>query len=397
LKIFQYSILAISNIQFSVVSRNLIWTLILYFCLLTGSAYAQRPRVRDLGINIGTLLPGPHNAITDVAGVLVGHVTLISGEGELVVGRGPVRTGVTAVLPHGDDIYQNQVFAAADVLNGNGEMTGVEWVNERGLLEVPVVLTNTLSVGTAYNGVVAYMLKQDTDRVPLPVVAECYDGGLNDIAGRHVKEAHVIQAIESARGGPVPEGSSGAGTGMRAYGFKAGIGTASRVLPEDRGGYILGVLVNANCGRRPELLVAGLPVGLELALQTPSRTRDGSIIILVATNAPLIPIQLRRLCKRAALGLARTGTVSRTSSGDLILAFSTAHRIPRNRAALDSVRTLRDSRLTPLFQATVEATEEAILNALCRADTMVGRDNNTIPGLPLDWLVEVLKRHGRIK
>ncbi|MDA0748714.1 MAG: P1 family peptidase [bacterium] len=336
---------------------------------------------------------GPLNAITDVSGVRVGHVTLIRGEGKLHVGKGPVRTGVTAVVPHGDDIYLNRIYAAAEVLNGNGEMTGAEWINERGLLEVPIVLTNTLSVGEAYSGVVAYMLKQDPGRVPLPVVAECYDGGLNDIAGRHVKEEHVVQAIESASSGPVPEGSVGAGTGMRAYGYKAGIGTASRSVPE---GYTVGVLVNANCGRRPELIVSGVPVGQAFP-EAPAPTRDGSIIILIATDAPLLPIQLRRLCRRASLGLARTGTVSRTSSGDLLLAFSTAQQIPQNEATVDTIRSLRDAQLTPLFQATVEATEEAILNALCRAESMVGRDNNPMPALPLDRVVQLLQEHGRIK
>lgn len=354
---------------------------------LPASGEAPRPRARDLGIRIGTLPPGANNAITDVAGVRVGHVTLNSGSGRLVVGKGPVRTGVTALLPHGDDIYLNMVFAAAEVLNGNGEMTGVEWVNERGLLEVPIILTNTLSVGTAYNGVITHMLNQDPERVPLPVVAECYDGGLNDIAGRHVREAHVLRAIASATGGPVAEGSVGAGTGMRAYGFKAGIGTASRVVQR----HTVGVLVNANCGRRPELIVDGVPVGRRLGPESSGRLRDGSIIILIGTDAPLIPTQLRRLCKRAPLGLARTGTVSRTSSGDLVLAFSTAQRIPRNQAVLDTLLTLRDRQLTPLFQAVVEATEEAILNAVIGEETMVGRDGNTIPGLPLDLLMEIIR------
>ena len=374
------------------------WVLtLLSLALGAGTAGAQRPRARDLGIRIGSLAPGLHNAITDVPGVQVGHVTLISGEGELVVGKGPVRTGVTAVVPHPDDVYLYQVFAAAEALNGNGEMTGTEWINERGLLEVPVILTNTLSVGEAYSGVVAYMLMQNKGRVPLPVVAECYDGGLNDIAGRHVKEQHVIRAIESATGGPVAEGSVGAGTGMRAYGFKAGVGTASRVLSQGQGAYTLGVLVIANCGRRPNLVIDGVPVGRHLPKAPRPPARDGSIVILIATDAPLIPIQLRRLCKRSAFGVSRTGTFSRTSSGDLVLAFSTARRIPRDAAMVDTVRTLRDHRLNPLLQATVEATEEAVVNALCAADTMIGRDNRTMPGLPLDRLVDILKQHNRIE
>ena len=369
--------------------------LILAFC--SDARGGERPRARDLGILIGTLARGPENAITDVSGVTVGHVTLISGEGELVVGKGPVRTGVTAVVPRPDDVYLNQVFAAAEALNGNGEMTGMEWINERGLLEVPVIITNTLSVGEGYSGVVAYMLQQNPGRVPLPVVAECYDGGLNDVAGRHVKEAHVIQSIESAAGGRVAEGSVGAGTGMRAYGFKAGIGTASRVLNEAQGGYTLGVLVAANCGRRPNLVIDGVPVGRHLPTKARPPTRDGSIVIIIATDAPLIPIQLRRLCKRSALGVGRTGTFSRTSSGDLALAFSTARRIPRDAATVDTVHTLRDHRLNPLLQATVEATEEAIVNALCAADTMTGRDGRKMPGLPLDRLVDIMKQHNRIE
>lgn len=370
---------------------------LLSLALCAGTAGAQRPRARDLGIRIGTLAPGPRNAITDVSGVGVGHVTLIGGEGELVVGKGPVRTGVTAVVPHPDDVYLNQVFAAAEALNGNGEMTGMAWINERGLLEVPLIITNTLSVGEGYSGVVAYMLQQNPGRVPLPVVAECYDGGLNDIAGRHVKEAHVIQSIESAAAGRVAEGSVGAGTGMRAYGFKAGIGTASRVLNEAQGAYTLGVLVVANCGRRPNLVIDGVPVGRHLPKKTRPPSRDGSIVIIIATDAPLIPIQLRRLCKRSALGVGRTGTFSRTSSGDLALAFSTARRIPRDAATVDTVHTLRDHRLNPLLQATVEATEEAIVNALCAADTMTGRDGRKMPGLPLDRLVDIMKRHNRIE
>ena len=369
---------------------------VLILALGSDARGAERPRARGLGIRIGVLPPGPHNAITDVSGVMVGHVTLISGEGELVVGKGPVRTGVTAVVPHPDDVYLNQVYAAAEVINGNGEMTGMAWVNERGLLEVPVVLTNTLSVGEGYSGVVAYMLRQGQGRVPLPVVAECYDGGLNDVAGRHVTEEHVILAIESAADGPVAEGSVGAGTGMRAYGFKAGIGTASRVLTKAQGAYTLGVLVVTNCGRRPNLVIDGVPVGRRLPATRPP-DRDGSIVILIATDAPLIPLQLQRLCKRSALGMSRTGTFSRTSSGDLALAFSTAHRVPRDAATADTVKTLRDRRLDPLLQATVEATEEAIVNALCAADSMTGRDNRTIPGLPLDRLVDIMKQHNRIE
>lgn len=373
-------------------------------CLLLLDAHAQRPRARDVGVAVGTLPVGRHNAITDVPGVTVGQVTLISGEGDLVVGKGPVRTGVTAILPHADDVYVHQVYAAGVVLNGNGEMTGLAWVNERGLLEVPVVLTNTLSVGDAYSGVVDWATGISPGRVPLPVVGECYDGGLNDIAGRHVKPSHVVEAIRKAAGGPVAEGSVGAGTGMRSYGFKAGIGSASRVLAEDDGGYTVGVLVNANCGRTPNLLVDGVPVGRALAA-SPSPTRDGSIIVVVATDAPLLPHQLRRLCVRAGYGVNRTGTVSRTSSGDFAIAFSTAHRFDRYRArrdgaprpTVDAVTTLADRHLNPVFQAVIEATEEAVLNAMFVSDAMTGRDGRHIPALPVDRVVRALQAAGRVK
>ena len=378
----------------------------LCFLLIAGTLHA-RPRARELGIQIGFFPPGPLNAITDVEGVLVGHVTLNRGSGKLVVGQGPVRTGVTAILPHGDDIFDNLVFAAAEALNGNGAMTNMEWINERGLLEVPIVLTNTLSVGTAYDGVVAHMLKKDPGRVPLPVVAECWDGELNDIAGRHVEEEHVIQAIEEARGGPVLEGSVGAGTGMRMAGFKAGIGTASRILPEADGGYTVGVLVNSNIGPRHQLIVDGVSVLEELQSSSPPSTRDGSIIVVIATDAPLIPIQLRRLCKRASMGISRVGAVSHTGSGDFAIAFSTAQRISTSdelapaamgrRKGVNTVETVRDGDLTPLFRAVIEATEEAIINSLCVADSMEHRDGLVKPGIPHDRLIELLKRHGRIE
>jgi D-aminopeptidase len=322
----------------------------------------------------------------------------------LEVGKGPVRTGVTAILPHTGDIYVNQVYAAGEILNGNGEMTGLAWVNERGLLEVPIVLTNTLSVGDAYAGVIDYMVGLGRWRVPLPVVAECYDGGLNDIAGRHVKPAHVVEAIKTASSGTVQEGSVGAGTGMRAYAFKAGIGTASRIIPEDDGGYTVGVLVNANCGRTPMLIVDGVPVGRDLAAN-PEPGKDGSIIIVIATDAPLLPHQLRRLCLRSAFGVTRTGTVSRTSSGDFALAFSTAQKFNRDRKkagdkrllVVDRVETLEDDHLTSIFQAVIEATEEAVINAMFVSEAMTGRDNYHIPALPISRVLESLKMAGRIK
>jgi D-aminopeptidase len=373
------------------------------FVILQQPAEA-RPRARDLGVVVGVLQTGPRNAITDVEGVAVGHVTLIKGTGALKVGHGPIRTGVTAILPHTDDVYANQVYAAGEILNGNGEMTGLAWVNERGLLEVPIILTNTLSVGDAYSGVVDYMTGRHPGRVPLPVVAECYDGGLNDIAGRHVRPSHVIEAIKGAKPDAVEEGSVGAGTGMRAYGFKAGIGTASRVLPEEDGGYTVGVLVNANCGRTPKLIVDGVPIGRELAA-TPEPGKDGSIIVIIATDAPLLPHQLRRLCIRGGHGVSRTGTVSRTSSGDFALAFSTAHRFSTSQSRkpgtlspmVDSVNSLRDDHLTPLFQAVIEATEEAVLNAMFVSDAMTGRDDRHIPALPVHRVVKALQTDGKIK
>ena len=376
--------------------------ILLGLLFLATSAQAQRPRARDLGVQIGVMATGPNNAITDVPGVAVGHVTLIRGEGPLVVGEGPVRTGVTAILPHQNDIYARQVYAAGEILNGNGEMTGLAWVNERGLLEVPIVLTNTLSVGDAYSGVVEYQKKLGISRVPLPVVGECYDGGLNDIAGRHVKPEHVVRAIEEATTGPVAEGSVGGGTGMRAYGFKAGIGTASRVTSEEDGEYTVGVLVNANCGRTRMLIVDGVPVGRDLAAN-PDSGKDGSIIIVIGTDAPLLPHQLRRLCIRAGHGVSRTGTVSRTSSGDFAIAFSTANQFESARtrgagsAVVDHVETLADRHLTPLFQAVIEATEEAVVNAMFVAEPMIGRDGRKMPALPTKRVLTTLQRAGRVK
>jgi len=358
-----------------------------------GLTRGKRPRARDLGIHIGDLPTGRLNAITDIEGVEVGHKTLISGEGKLAV-----RTGVTAILPHKEDIYQNPLYAATYTINGNGEMTGTHRIKQWGL-EVPIVLTNTLSTPTAMNGVISHMLKQDHQRDDiLPVVAECYDGGLNDIAGRHVKESHILEAIESSMAGPVDEGSVGAGTGMRAYEFKAGIGTASRVLPEEQGGFGVGVLVNANLGRRSELEICGVPVGKELSADISAPTKDGSIVIIIATNAPLIPAQLEQLCIRAIHGISRTGTNSRTTSGEFSLAFSTNNRICKHGPPLLNGRFLQnESWLNSLFDATADSTQEAILNSLCAARTMVGKDNTVMPELPLDRLVELLRFYRRIK
>lgn len=358
-------------------------------------AEGHRPRARDVGVVIGNHPTGPHNAITDVEGVAVGHVTLIEGSGKLVVGKGPIRTGVTAVLPHPDDIYSEPVYAASEVINGYGDMTGLSWIHESGRLESPIMLTNSISIGSVYEGVLDFGLEHGHD--PMPVVAECYDGGLNDIKGRHVTREHAVQAIRGAKGGPVPEGSVGGGTGMRAYGYKAGIGTSSRrvQIHSDVPPYTVGVLVNANCGRTKNLIISGVPVGRELTIAAPPPKRDGSIIVVIATDAPLIPLQLRNLCRRASFGITRTGTSSRTSSGDFAIAFSTAKRLRRG-PGIDQSHHVRHGDLTVLYEAVTEATEEAILNSLFKADTMVGRDDRVMPGLPVDRVVEILKRNGRI-
>lgn len=365
--------------------------------LLAEEPPGTRLRVRELGVLIGTYPPGPNNAITDVAGVKVGHTTLISGEGALKPGHGPVRTGVTVVIPR-DDVWHKKVPAGAFVLNGTGEMTGLAWVAESGFLEYPIALTNTLNVPRVANGIMSWMIKQNpeigvTDDTLTPVVAECDDSRLNDSQGRHVSEEDVIAALDGASGGQVLEGTIGAGTGMVSYGFKGGIGTASRKLSEQDGGYTVGVLVNANHGRRPELMVAGIPVG-RLYEVVPSVGQalfpghsEGSIIILIATDAPLDSRQLIRLAKRAALGLARTGSTARHGSGDFMLAFSTANVIPHYPKEATFQHThLADSYINPVIAATVEATEEAILNALTMATTVIGRDGKRIEAIDLNRL-----------
>jgi D-aminopeptidase len=388
-------------------------TLMLTLCCLLGSCLTvqasdrseQRSRARDLGIAVGTYPSGPLNAITDVAGVKVGHTTLISGEGPLKPGRGPVRTGVTVVVPR-DDVWHKKVPAGSFVLNGTGEMTGLSWVSESGFLEYPIALTNTLNVPRVANGVMTWMIGQYpeigiSDDTLTPVVAECDDGRLNDIQGRHVSEADVVAALNGAVGGPVEEGTVGAGTGMVSYGFKGGIGSASRRLPDREGAYTVGVLVNANHGRKPELIVSGVPVGRLYDVSSGAATAkpgdaEGSIIIIVATDAPLDARQLNRLAKRAALGLARTGSTARHGSGDFILAFSTANVIPHypEQPTYPLVH-LADTHLNPLITATVEATEEAILNALTMATTVVGRDGHRVEAISLARLRDILASHPR--
>jgi D-aminopeptidase len=371
---------------------------------------------RDLGIVIGTGRPGPANAITDVSGVLVGHSTLIEGEGPLVVGRGPVRTGVTVVLPH-EEIGERPVFAGSHRLNGNGELTGLEWIRESGLLTTPIGLTNTHSVGIVRDALVAADVRRRSPGTvfwSLPVVGETWDGTLNDVNGMHVRPGHVDAALASASGGPVPQGNVGGGTGMICHRFKGGIGSASRVLPDELGGFRVGVLVQANYGRRERFRVDGVPVGEVLdgsAIPLPSEPPSpglpppgsGSIIVVVATDAPLLPNQCDRLAQRAGLGIGRVGGVGEHTSGDLFIAFATGNRLnlpawnaPASAAvSAADVRMLHDPLMTPLFDATIEATEEAILNALLSAETMTGRDGVTAHRLDPGLLVEVMERFGR--
>jgi D-aminopeptidase len=368
-----------------------------------------RPRARDLGIRIGTMTPGPLNAITDVAGVGVGHRTLISGEGKLVVGRGPVRTGVTVIMPHDGDIWNEPLFAAPHRLNGNGEMTGLEWMRENGVLTSPIAITNTHSVGVVRDALIEYEIRQrgaDTAALGLPVVAETWDGRLNDINGFHVKPEHVFDALAAVVRGPVAEGSVGGGTGMVTFGFKAGIGSASRLVAleaEGRPTYTVGVLVQSNFGWRERFTVGGVPVGRVL---TPERIplpegdapqETGSIIAIAATDAPLLPHQCARVAQRIGLGIGRTGGAGGNTSGDLFLCFATGNRgltlseDDPSATPTQSVRMLDDSHIDGLFHAVIEATEEAILNAMLAADTMSGRDGVTAYALPPDELVEILR------
>ena len=424
------------------------------------AAADRRPRARELGLAAaigGT--PGPLDAITDVAGVEVGHTTLVEGDGPLVVGKGPVRTGVTVVHPRGKT-NPDPVFGAWFTLNGNGEMTGTTWLQESGVLEGPVAVTNTHSVGVVRDAILQWQVKRPgLQPWGLPIVAETYDGTLNDINGFHVTPQHVLRALDGAAGGPVAEGNVGGGTGMICHGFKGGIGTASRVLPAASGGSTVGVLVQCNYGRRSDLRVAGVPVGAEITDLTPCRTLDaptdsplercvepagrtpeqgpdaGSIIVIVATDAPLLPHQLKRVATRVSLGVGRmggfggnssgdifvafstaspkaagSGDVTRValgvgrmggfggnSSGDIFLAFSTANPKATGRGDVARVEMLPNARMNPIFQATVEATEEAILNALLAAETMTGANGVRVYALPHDRLLEAMRKHGRIR
>jgi D-aminopeptidase len=367
-------------------------------------------RARDLGIRIGLGTPGPLNAITDVAGVTVGHTTLIRGDGPLVVGEGPVRTGVTVVCPRGASDWREPVFAGCHRLNGNGELTGLEWVRESGLLTTPVAITNTHSVGTVRDALVAASIKLDRTETywSLPVVGETYDGLLNDINGFHVRAEHVHDALAAAAGGPVEEGTVGGGTGMVCHEFKGGIGTSSRVIDARLGGYTVGALVQANHGKRGWLRIDGLRVGEAIPVsEVPSPWDDqraaalpapgsGSIIVVVATDAPLLPNQCERLAQRAGLGIARAGGTGGHTSGDLFIAFATGNRLP---SALDDdaagagtfdVRAVGGTVIDRLFDAVIESVEEAIVNALVAATTVVGRDGITAHAMPHDRVLEAM-------
>jgi D-aminopeptidase len=374
-----------------------VWISILSFA---GLAFPQaKPRARDLGVPFdGT--PGSFNAITDVKGVEVGHTTLISGDGILKVGEGPIRTGVTAVLPRGKE-SKDAVFAAWFTENGNGEMTGTTWVEDSGFLDGPVMITNTHSVGVVRDAVIAWKVRHGRADMEgywwsLPVVAETWDGWLNDINGFHVKPEHVFHALDSAHGGLVEEGSVGGGTGMVCNEFKGGIGTASRVLSAKNGVYTVGVLVQCNYGDRQQLRVAGVPVGKEIP-ENPAYGRDqGSIIVVVATDAPLIPTQLKRVTRRVTLGLGRDGSYSGDGSGDIFIAFSTANEGAIGSKEKHQITMLPNEQLDPIFLATVQATEEAVINAMVAADTMTGINNHKVIGLPHAPLREVLRKYNRL-
>ena len=365
-----------------------------------------KPRARDLGVPFdGT--PGPLNAITDVSGVTVGHTTLIAGEGKLQVGKGPVRTGVTAILPRGKDTMSNPVFAGWWSLNGNGEMTGTTWVEESGFLEGPVMITNTHSVGVIRDAVIQWRVNHGQPDPTgywwsLPVVAETWDGWLNDINGFHVKPEHAFHAIDSAHGGPVEEGNVGGGTGMICNEFKGGIGTSSRRFAIKGTNYTVGVLVQCNYGVRPNLRIAGVPVGKEIpedaaySAASFGEVDRGSIIVVVATDAPLISHQLKRLARRVSLGLGRNGSISGNGSGDIFIAFSTANPGADGADHVIELKMLPNDLLEGVFASTVQSTEEAVINAMVAAETMTGIENHKVIALPHDRLREVLKKYNRL-
>ncbi len=363
-----------------------------------------RPRARDVGLRLGTMEPGRFNAITDVPGVLVGHKTIIQGSGALSPGAGPIRTGVTMILPHDGNLFRDKVACGLFVLNGFGKCFGQEQIEELGVLESPIAMTGTMNVGLVVDAVNQYLMEQNPDiaistSTGNALVTECSDSYLNDMQGRHVRYEHVRSAIESASSGPVEEGTVGAGTGMSLFGFKGGIGTASRVLPAELGGYTVGAIVLGNFGRRDQLTIAGVPVGRALIDWRPGEDvpERGSIIVVIGTDAPLLDRGLRRLARRAGLGLARVGSISGNGSGDYIVAFSNVNRVPHEPSGLtlNFDHVVEDGRLIDaLFQATVEATEEAVVNALFRATTVVGRDDHVRHALPLEPTLDLLRNAG---
>jgi D-aminopeptidase len=374
---------------------------LLMFCVLSPgaallNAQSVKPRARDLGVPFDGA-PGRFNAITDVAGVEVGYTTLVSGEGKLVVGKGPVRTGVTAILPRGK-ASADPVFAGWFSLNGNGEMTGTTWIEESGFLDGPVMITNTHSVGVVHDAVIAWKKRAgpNDDTWSLPVVAETWDGWLNDINGFHVKPEHATHALDTAAGGPLAEGNVGGGTGMICNEFKGGTGTSSRVVAVEKAQYTVGVLVQCNYGLRPNLLIAGVPVGKEIPEHPAYKEETGSIIIVVATDAPLLPHQLKRLARRAAMGLARTGSIAGNGSGDIFIAFSTANPAAAATKGTNAAKFLPNDQMGPLFQGTIQGVEESIVNAMIAAETMTGVNNHTVIALPHDRLREVLKKYNRL-
>ncbi|HTS12484.1 MAG TPA: P1 family peptidase [Candidatus Limnocylindrales bacterium] len=380
--------------------RSAAFAALIALCLVAAlPAFAQTsPRARDLGVPFeGT--PGPLDSITDVKGVEVGYRTLISGDGKLQVGVGPVRTGVTAIFPRGKTAV-DPAFAGWFTENGNGEMTGTTWVEESGFLYGPVMITNTHSVGVVRDAVIAWQLKHGTptpldDWWSLPVVAETWDGGLNDINGFHVKPEDAFAAMDDAHSGPIAEGNVGGGTGMICFEFKGGTGTASRRLPDSYGGYTVGVLVQCNFGTRPLLRIAGVPVGVEIPKNS-HRDDIGSIIVVVATDAPLLPHQLKRIARRVTLGLGRLGSISGNGSGDIFIAFSTANPGAGMAKRMAQVEAIPNERINPLFEATVQATEEAVVNAMVAAKTMTGINGRTVEALPHDQLRAVLKKYNRL-
>ena len=387
-----------------------IYITILILSIFSIEIYSQNKiRARDLGIPFNGN-PGKYNSITDVEGVLVGHETIIEGDGNLIVGKGPVRTGITSILPRG--MNYDPVFAGWYSLNGNGEMTGTTWVEESGFLEGPIMITNTHSVGVVRDAVIEWSYKNKFFKTlynikdlfwTLPVVAETYDGSLNDINGFHVKKEHAFNALNNARGGMISEGNVGGGTGMICHGFKGGIGTSSRKIALKGKEYTLGVLVQANYGNREELTIAGVPVGKEIKNLQPKITfgeiREGlgSIIVIVATDAPLLPNQLKRLSRRVPIGISRVGGFGSNGSGDIFITFSTANSGAYNREEIKNVNFLPNDLMNPFLNATAQATEEAIINALVSAETMTGINNNTVYKLPHDELINTLKKYNRLK